>query len=78
MNKNVKKAGIKHESSALPVLLEITSLPLKSGDISTPDPRCKVLHLTPCEFYFSFSHISSLSVVDSPQENMLECLLKDV
>jgi len=38
MNRNVKKAGIKHESSSLPVLLEIISLPLKSGDISTTDP----------------------------------------
>lgn len=41
MNKNVKKAGIEHQTSALPVLLEIISLPLKSEDNSTMEPRCK-------------------------------------
>lgn len=46
MNKSVKKGGIQHELSALAVL-EIIPLPLRSEDISTMDPRFKVLHLTP-------------------------------
>lgn len=45
MNKSVKKGGIQHELSAFAVL-EIISLPLRSEDISTMDPRFKVLHLT--------------------------------
>lgn len=43
-------------TSALPVLLEIISLPLNSWDISTMESRCKgwVVHLTPQTFWFSF------------------------
>lgn len=80
MNKNVKEAGIEHWTSALPVLLETISLPLKSEDISTTEPRCKgwVVHLTPQKFWFSFPHISTLSALDFAQENILEYLLKDV